>query len=145
MQFKILTRLAAGLMLFHMAGHTMGMLTWKQVETPAQQSVVASMTDNQFRFMGTLHSYGEYFTGFGYACTVYMILVICLLWLSGKFDQQNPAIAKTLVLLTGLSLVVWSILEWIYFFPLAAGMTTLASIFCLAATVIGPKKAETVL
>jgi hypothetical protein len=145
MKFKLFTRIAAGLMFLHMAGHIMGMLTWTNVDTFAQQSAVAAMTNNHFKFMGAMRSYGDYFNGFGNACTVYMVLVVCLLWLSAKFFRQNPSIAKTLVLLTGLSLAVWAILEWVYFFPLAAGMTTLASIFSLIAGSEKTKKPDAVL
>jgi hypothetical protein len=144
MKFKMLTRIAAGLMFLHMAGHIMGMLTWKQVDTPAQQAAVTAMTDNHFQFMGALRSYGDYFTGFGNACTIYMVLVVCLLWLSGKLFLQNNAMAKTLVLLIGLSLLAWAILEWIYFFPLAAGMTTLASVFSLVAIATPSKNTSAV-
>jgi hypothetical protein len=97
MKFKLFTRIAAGLMFLHMAGHIMGMLTWTKVDSFAQQSAVAAMTNNHFNFLGAMHSYGDYFTGFGDGCTVYMVLVVCLLWLSAKFFQQNPSIAKTLV------------------------------------------------
>ncbi|HEX8060403.1 MAG TPA: hypothetical protein VF473_05675, partial [Cyclobacteriaceae bacterium] len=58
--------------------------------------------------------------------------VTIVLWmLSG--DQSK--LSKQLAMVIGTFLLLWAIMEWIYFFPLAAGMTFVAAILTLIASV----------
>ena len=70
MKPKLFLRIAALLIFFHAAAHTLGIVTWKQAKAQQQQEVVAAMSNNLlFTFMGADHSFGDFYTGFGIACT----------------------------------------------------------------------------
>jgi hypothetical protein len=61
MKPKMLLRIAAIVMVLHLAGHLFGHLTWKTPPTPEQQEVVKEMTTHKFPFMGAVHSMGDYY------------------------------------------------------------------------------------
>ena len=128
MKAKLLLRIAAGLMLFHALGHSMGMTQWDKPTDAEHVLVINSMKDHRFPFMGAVHSYADSFSGFGYAGTIAMLLITCLLWLTASFSNAQPQISTKILLLLFVSLVALCIMEFIYFFPLAAITTLLAAI-----------------
>ena len=128
MQTKLLTRVAAFLMVFHAFAHNIGMSQWKIAKNPEQQAVISGMTDHRFPFMGAVHSFGDSFTGFGAVATIFMLLVAFLLWHTGGFAAAQPGISKKFLFLLFLSLAATCIVEFIYFFPFAAIITLLAAV-----------------
>lgn len=88
------------------------------------------MTEHKFPFMGTERSMGDYYDGYGWGSTITLILLAAVLWiLSGATDKAlSPRIALTV----GISLMAWCIMEFMFFFPFAAGTTLLAAICTLA-------------
>src|ERR1700753_785393 len=77
---KILLRVAAGLMLFHAAAHSIGHSGWKKPKDPLAREVIEKMTGTEFPFMGRIHSMGDYYDGYGYATTLGMLLFVGVLW-----------------------------------------------------------------
>jgi hypothetical protein len=140
MKPKLLLRAAAGLMLFHAAGHTMGMLQWAKAHTPEQQTVISAMTDHKFPFMGAVHSFGDSFNGFGTAATITMLLLVWLLLLTASFSASQPQMAGKLLIPLSLSLIALCVMEFIYFFLLASVTTLLAALCTVAAMLLLPKK-----
>ena len=130
---KILLRIAAILMLIHVAGHTMGHSGWKKTTDRAQQVIVKQMTGPKFPFMGVSRSVGEYYDGYGYACSVGMLLFVLVLWFISGELYNAPTLIKKLLLSVSLCLLIWGIDELIFFFPFAAGITLLAFALTLAA------------
>lgn len=132
---KILLRIAAVIMLLHNVGHTMGHVTWKNAPGESNRRAIDAMTDNHFEFMGRESTYAQFFDGYGYAGTLTLLLSMILLWiLSG--DQSK--LSKQLSMVTGLFLVSWAVMEYIYFFPLAAGMTLVAAVLAIWGSVKSP-------
>jgi hypothetical protein len=130
---KILLRIAAALMLIHFLGHTMGHSGWKKSTDPVQGEVIRQMTGPKFPFMGVTRSMGEYFDGYGYACSVGMLLFVLVLWfLSGELTNA-AGLAKKLMLSAALCLLACGIDELIFFFPFAACTTMLAFVLTLVA------------
>ncbi|PSL45371.1 hypothetical protein CLV51_10473 [Chitinophaga niastensis] len=135
MKPKLLLRIAAGLMLFHLAGHSIGQCTWKQATDPVKQAVISQMTDHRFPFMGSIRSMGDYYEGFSYASSIALLLLAVMLWLiSGALTNSGSLAYKMTVTIT-IALFVWSIDEFFYFFPFAACNTLLAALFTLAAVI----------
>jgi hypothetical protein len=131
MKSKTLLRAASIVMLIHAIGHTFGHLSWKEVSEPTKQEVINQMTQKQFPFMGTVRSMGDYYTGYGYASTIALLLVVFLLWIiSGTLEKTNDLSKKVLIGLT-IFLFCWGIDEIIYFFPFAAGFSFLSFLLCL--------------
>jgi hypothetical protein len=89
---KILLRIAAILMVVHFFGHTLGFSGWKKATDPVQQDVIKQMTGPKFPLMGAIHSMGEYYDGFGYGCSIAILLFILTLWfVSGRIEYIAPA------------------------------------------------------
>jgi hypothetical protein len=130
---KLLLRIAAGLMLIHLVGHSIGHSGWKKSNNPLLQEVISQMTGPKFPFMGVTRSMGEYFDGYGYAVSIGMIIFILILWsISGELET-SPRLAKKAMLAIGVCLFAWGIDEVIFFFPFAAANSLIAFVCTIAA------------
>ena len=134
MKPKLLLRLASGLILLHLVLHSIGQSSWKQTTDPIKQSVVSQMTDHKFPFMGTVRSMGDYFNGFGYATSIGLALMGVLLWMLSGSSKENVGLSSKLLAVLAVSLFVWSLDEFIFFFPFAACITLLAGLLTCIAT-----------
>jgi hypothetical protein len=124
---KILLRSSAILMLVHALMHTMGHMNWKNPTDPVLRGVVGEMISHPIPFMGVVQSYGQYFEGYGYACSVALLLMGIIFWIVSAPARQNDALVKRIVFVTSCALLAWAVVEQIYFFPLAAIITFLAA------------------
>lgn len=125
MRPKLLLRIAAVIMLLHTAGHSVGALTWTQAPNVRVAAVIAGMQRERFDFMGRSSTIAMLYNGYGIIMIFVLLLVSILLWLL----SGNPV--KSMILALGLFLLLTAISEFIYFFPLAADMTFLASVSTL--------------
>jgi hypothetical protein len=133
MKPKLLLRIAAILIAIHGVGHTIGHSGWKNAPDPVERQVIGQMTGHKFPFMGAIHSLGDYFEGYGYACSIALLLIAILLWITAGELQANKTLAGKVILTISLGLVIWAVDEVIYFFPFAAAPTFLASLCGLLA------------
>jgi len=127
---KLLLRIAAVLILFHAVAHTFGHSRWKKAPGTEKQQVITAMTSHSFPFMGANRSMGDFFEGYGYACTLALLLIAWLLWV---IATETGALAKKIVAAISICLLFWSAAEFIYFFPFAAIITLLAALLSLSA------------
>jgi hypothetical protein len=130
MSAKIYLRIAAVLILIHGVLHTFGHSGWKKAPDAAKHEVIAEMTGHSFPFMGVNRSMGDYFEGYGYACTLALLLIAFLLWVS---SAETGSFNKKIIAGISVCLLLWSADEFIYFFPFAAIITLLAALLSLAA------------
>jgi hypothetical protein len=128
MKPKILLRVAAILILIHAVLHTIGFGSWKNDPDPAKHQMIQLMTGQKFPFMGVSRNMGEYYEGFGYACSIALLLIAFLLWVTASEATSNPTLSKKIILILSFGLLFWGVDELIYFFPFAAGLTLLASV-----------------
>ncbi|MGZ3756915.1 MAG: LIC_13387 family protein [Mucilaginibacter sp.] len=127
MKPKILLRIASVLMLLHAAGHTMGSLTWKDHPDPAVAKVVEGMISQHFVFMGRESTIAMFYSGYGVILIFVLLMLTALLWIAGDHAINQP-LTKKLCLVLSVFLLLMGITEWVYFFPLAAAFSLLASI-----------------
>jgi len=114
-------------MFIHGAGHTIGQSGWKKSTDPVQQEVIRQMTGPKFPFMGRMHSMGEYFDGYSYAGTVGILCFILVLWFVSAELDAGGRLIKKLIATIAVCLLLWGIVEIIYFFPFAAAITLTSS------------------
>ena len=133
MKAKLFLRIASGLMIFHLIAHSFGHYGWKQTSDPIKQEVISQMTEHKFQFMGTDRAMGDYYNGYGYAVTIALLFFAIVLWLVSSSLKDNAALAFKLLIATIACLFMWSIDEFIFFFPFAACITLLAAILTLVA------------
>jgi hypothetical protein len=133
MKPKILLRIASAIIVLHAIGHLFGMAGWTDAQTEEQKMVVHAMSDHRFPFMGAVHSFGDSFNGFGYIGEISLLLAAYVLWICGSASESYPVISRKLSAALFIALFAQSMLEFIYFFPLAAIMTLIASVITGAA------------
>ena len=142
MKPKLLLRIAASLIFIHSVLHTIGMSTWKDTTDPVEKTVVDQMTGHKFPFMGAIHSLGENFDGFGYACTIALFLIAAILWVVSGEIGQRTGLVKKVVFIVAVSLIAWGVDELIFFFPFAAIITLTAAALTLISGFMVNKKPD---
>lgn len=129
----ILLRSASVIMLLHALGHTMGTLGWKKTTDPFKQSIIHQMTDNKFPFMGANKSFGDAMDGYGYSGIISLCLLAVLLWMASNYLELKTNLVRHILILLAMVLLGQSIVEFIYFFPLAGGMTLVSALLVIIA------------
>src|SRR5258706_1065067 len=133
MRPEILLRSASILMLVHTVGHTFGTLGWKKTTDLTKREVINQMTGHKFPFMGATRSMGDAMDGYGFALILALFLITALLWMSSNYVAQNPTVIKNFLILLSIVLLLQVIVELIYFFPLAAVFTFIATLLTVIA------------
>jgi heme A synthase len=131
MNSKLLLRIAAGLMLLHTIGHTIGALTWNQAPNAAIGRVITAMETNHFDFMGRNTTIASFYSGYGIIMIFVLLLLSLILWLLSN-ESENRLTFRLLLPLT-VYLILQAITELLYFFPFAAAISFLAGIAVLLA------------
>lgn len=124
MSSKLLIRIAAALMLLHTIGHCMGVFGKLD---PSTVPVMNAMKSQSFPFMGRSCTLADFYNGYGFTMIFVLVLVSALLWILSAEAQKSKAAVLQLRLIAGFILVM-AVIEYIYFFPFAAGISLLASI-----------------
>lgn len=109
-------RIAAGISLFFALGHTLGGLksSWSPI---GETTVLASMRTFHFAVSGTNRSYLDFYRGFGFLLTVYLVSQAALLWQVGAIARTNRALARPLIWIFFAASIPIGILTWAYLFP----------------------------
>jgi hypothetical protein len=130
MRSRTLLRIAFGVIVFHLLGHTLGHFTWKETDDVALADIIRSMDNHEFEFMGKVQTIGGHHEGYSFLFGITLIMLAIVTWmLSGKIEASNDA--RNIVALIGGMLCLFGIVELIYFFPLAGGSSLLAGILLL--------------
>ena len=129
MKPKIVLQIAILCIVIHLLGHLVGHFTWKDSTGDAtREEVIRQMVEYRFDFMGTSRSMGDYYEGYSALLLVEYLVLILVLWAISGIIKQQPHTARKLLAPTSLGLLAFGILEFVYFFPFAAIMSTLAGV-----------------
>jgi len=130
MKPSIYYRVAAGLLVLFAAGHQLG---FRKVDPSWNADVVASaMQATHFTVQGFTRAYWDFFSGFGFFVTAFLLFSAVLAWELGGLSAD---------VLRALSRVRWAlaicyaaiaILTWSYFFIAPGAFATLVAV-CLIA------------
>jgi hypothetical protein len=136
---SLLLRIAAFLLIIHLAGHTAGHLGWDEPKDPGMQEVVNTMKGHKAEFMGASRSMADYFEGYSIIFFMVLIMSISLLFRLSYFTHIEITKA-TLWSLGGLWLAI-ALVEYGTFFPFAALVSGLAGLLILGAILTMPEGA----
>jgi hypothetical protein len=111
MKPSVLYRVAAGLLLLFALGHTLG---FRQVNSdwPGTGPLIDSMRSVHFEAQGFDRTYWDFFSGFGFFFTVFLVFAAVLAWQLGRLSGEPVfarmrttawAMALCFVAITGLS------------------------------------------
>ena len=112
-------RIAAVLILLFAVGHTVGFLqadpSW------GVDSLLSSMKSIHFNLQGFSRSYWDFFVGFGFFVTVFLLFAAVLAWQLGGVATETLARMRVIAWGFALCFAAITVLSWKYFFaiPLA--------------------------
>ena len=120
-------RIASVFSLIFAIGHTLGgMKSWSPM---GPTEVLSSMQTFRFDVSGVTRSYFDFYRGFGFLLSVYLVTQAVLLWQVGSLARANRAQAKPFVWIFFLSSLPVGVLTWMFLFPVPvyfdAGLTAL--------------------
>jgi hypothetical protein len=114
----LLLRIASVISLIFTAGHTMGGLRkWSPM---GDNAVLKAMTDVRFNTMGANRSYLDFFMGFGWSISVFMLMQTILLWQLASLARTDPARLRPMIAVTALATVASGFIAWRFIFPAPA-------------------------
>ena len=127
---KILIRIAALTVLLLLIGQSMGMLMWDNPADAQKKTVVQLMKAVSTPFMGATKSLADFYTGNNWLIFGFHGLVIFILWvLSAQIGSPQKRLVVTIVSAIALIYLIFSVVYFIYFFPLPIILSLLTSIF----------------
>jgi hypothetical protein len=143
MKAKTLLRISIIPILIKLLGHSIGHMGWDKPDDPKMQAVVNTMKNYTGHFMGASYNMAAYLTGYSLMILIIYALLSYLLWiLSNSFNLQSN-VANHFIYAIAITLLIYSVLEFLYFFPFAASMSLLASVLMIFSTIVAKKKQST--
>jgi hypothetical protein len=114
----LLLQIASVISLIFTLGHTMG--GRKQWSPMGDNEVLKAMTDVKFQAMGVKRSYLDFFMGFGWLLSVFMLMETILLWQLASLAQTDPARIRPLIGVMALATAGTGVIAWRFIFPVPA-------------------------
>ncbi len=136
MSSKILLRTAVFFLALQAMGHTIGISTWKDEGSPVPPIVMDTMKSHDFAFYGGRGNLATFYDGLGYAATISLLFLMSILWMTSGVKKKNRQMASWFLSPAVAAMILLSIDEILYFFPIAAALTLVSAGLTLAATVM---------
>jgi hypothetical protein len=109
-------RVASVLSAVFAAGHTLGGLT-SSWSPNGPTDVLNAMRTFHFDVSGVSRSYFDFYRGFGFLLTVYLVTQATILWQLGSLARTDRAHARPLAWTLFASSIPIGFLTWIFLFP----------------------------
>jgi hypothetical protein len=123
-------RIASVISFLFAAGHTLGgRQSWTFT---GETEVLHAMRTFRIQEFGVSRTYMDFYRGFGFTLSVYLLLQAVVLWQLAKIADTNPAQARPIVVSFTLASVANIILSWTFIFAVPA-IFGIAITACLAA------------
>jgi len=114
----LLLRIASVISLVFTAGHTIGGLQkWSPM---GDNAVLNAMTTVRFDTMGANRSYLDFFMGFGWSISVFMLMQTIVLWQLASLARTDPVQLRPMIAVIVLATVAAGIIAWRFIFPVPA-------------------------
>ena len=92
----------------------------KQWSPMGGNPVLKSMTEVRFDTMGANRSYLDFFMGFGWSISVFMLMESILLWQLATLAKAEPARLRSMILVITLATAGTGVIAWRFLFPVPA-------------------------
>jgi hypothetical protein len=113
---SLLLRLASAISLFFAAGHTLGgRKSWSPI---GETDVLAAMRTFRFDVAGANRSYLEFYRGFGFLLSVYLVMQAVLLWQLASVAKADGIQARPLIWTFFIGSIATAALTWKFLFPI---------------------------
>lgn len=137
MKPAVFLRIAAVLTLIHATLHTFGGVFGKVPPGPAENAV-AAMKANQFTLMGNLHTYWNFYMGFGLGITIFLTLDAIVFWLLASRMATAGAGLRPIIVVFSLGYLALAVNSYHFFF-VAPVINELLIVFCLGLAIVTAK------
>jgi hypothetical protein len=134
MTTTLLLRIASAISLLFTAGHTLG--GRKQWSPNGDNEVLRAMTSVHFDMMGVNRSYLDFFMGFGWTLSVFMLMETVLIWQLANLSQTNIEAARPMIVVIAVATLAMGLLSWRFLFPVPALFSIVLFVVLVAAYVI---------
>jgi len=111
---SLLLRVASVISLLFAAGHTMG--GFQKWSPMGANAVLSAMESVRFGVMGASRSYFDFFMGFGWSLSVFMLLQTVVLWQMSSLVKTNAAQVRPMIAVFALATLAGGIIAWRYIF-----------------------------
>jgi hypothetical protein len=117
MNASLWLRVASAISLFFAAGHTLGGLksSWSPI---GETDVLAAMRTFRFDVAGANRSYLEFYRGFGFILSVYLVMQAVLLWQLASVAKADRIQAQPLIWTIFIGSIATGALTWKFLFPI---------------------------
>jgi hypothetical protein len=109
----ILLRTAAVVALLLGVGHSLG-APWTPVVGPAERVVIDAMKSDQFAVMGDTRSYWNFYVGFGWSISVYLVAQAIVLWQLATQSKRDPRGVRPIVIVFFACTLLTAAIAWKY-------------------------------
>jgi hypothetical protein len=129
MKASLFYRIASVLLLLFAAGHHLG---FRRVDPRwGVDSIIAALKSTRFEVQGFNRTYGDFYTGFGFFATVFLLFTAILAWQLGGLPKETLSAMPLMTWAFALCFVAVTVLTWRYFF--------IAPLLFSAATTLPPQ------
>ena len=133
MKTSLFLRIASVISFLFAAGHTLG---GREAWTfTGETEVLRPMRTFQIQTMGVTRTYMDFYRGFGFTLSVYLVLQAVVLWQLASMARTNPLQVRPIILSMLVASGVNAVLTWRYIFPVPALFGFVVTAFLLAAFV----------
>jgi hypothetical protein len=135
MNASLLYRISSGLLVLFALGHTIG---FRRVDPQWNaDSVVNGMRGVSFHVLGFNRSYWDFFTGFGFFASVFLVFSAILAWQFGSMSREALAAIRVVRWSFAACFVLIAVLTWRYFFIPPGVFSTLVALGLVGAAWFG--------
>jgi hypothetical protein len=135
MTASLLYRISSGLLALFALGHSVG---FRQVDPQWKaDSVVNGMRSISFHVLGFNRSYWDFFSGFGFFVSVFLVFAAILAWQFGSMSREALAAMRVARWSFAACFVLIAGLTWRYFFIPPDVLSTLVALGLVGAAWLG--------
>lgn len=118
MTMTLWLRVSAIVSLLFAVGHTLGARrAWSPV---GENEVLASMRTTHFTVFGVSRTFLDFYRGFGYSLSVFLVLQTIVLWQLAGMAATQPRAVRPLVATFAMATLGGTLLTWVFIFPVPA-------------------------
>jgi hypothetical protein len=130
MTVTLLLRISSAISLLFALGHSFGGL--KQWSPMGENEVLKSMATVRFDVMGASRSYLDFFMGFGWSISIFLLLQSALLWELSNLARSDAIQVRPMIAMFAVASLASTVIAWRLILPLPA----LFSAFLLVVLVV---------
>jgi hypothetical protein len=131
MTATVLLRISAVISLLFAIGHSLGGL--KKWSPMGENEVLTSMATVRFDVMGASRSYLDFFMGFGWSISIFLLLQSALLWQLSSLARSDGVQVRPMIAIFAFASLASTAIAWRLILPVPAFFSALLLLVLVAA------------